>query len=101
MEQSTIKIQIGAATYYGAAIGDYVIALDDGSVLLKESFDGDSLVTVTEDTSGSVEVTEEMQLEASTINRAQAELARIKKLMANVPGVNFGTVEYEYSEDEI
>jgi len=101
MKQSTIKIQIGAATYYGTAVGDYAIALDDGSVLLRESFDGDSLVTVTEDTSGSVEVTEEMQLEASQINRSQAEMAKTKKLMGNVPGVNFGTVEYEYLEDEI
>jgi len=101
MEQSTIKIEVGGDIYYGAAIGDYVIALNNGSVFTRESVEGDSLLTVTEDTSGSVEVTEEMQLEASRINSSQAEMARTKKLMGNVPGVNFGTVEYEYLEDEI
>jgi hypothetical protein len=102
MEQSTIKMTGGGDTYYGVAIGEHAIAFDNGSVLIRENIeDENSLFTVTEDTSGSVEVTEEMQQEALIINETQAEQTRTRKLMGNVPNIDFGTAEYEYSEDEI
>jgi len=102
MEQSTIKMTAGDDTYYGVAIGEYAIAFDNGAVRIRENIeDENSLFTVTEDTSGSVEVTEEMMVEARFINSSQAEQAKTRKLMKNVPGVDFSTAEYEYSENEI
>jgi hypothetical protein len=62
--KSTVKID----DLYGVEIGEYAIALEDGTVVYKQFPDSSTQFEVTPDDSGEVDVTEEQETWAASIN---------------------------------